>query len=186
MNSLIKGTGAAGFKKGLDQIFGSGYFDRKMKELDPKWDAMILPSSWYNVSNIYKLSFNAAQEKGEDKKKFIVDLSENILENDLNSVYKFFIKLGGPERVLSAFPQIASSYANYQKEKIVINKKGYFQCLVEVPSDLIEFVVYTHEGALKGILKACGHSLKSFNIISKEYLVKESVEYTILNFEVNY
>lgn len=186
MSSMIKGTGTIGYKKSMDAISGSGYFDKKMKELNPNWDGFILSSSWYNALVLANVNYLAAKEKGENRKEFCIKLAEKNLENDMNGVYKFFIKLGGPEKVLSYFPQIASAYTNFQKETIITNKKGFFKGVVELPSDIEEFMIYSHEGAFKGILKVCGYPMKSFTVISSEKIMKNDIDFTLLTFEVIY
>lgn len=183
MEPLFKGTGVIGYRNYIDSKFGMGFFDQKMKEIDPKWNSQVIPSSWYNAQNMVKAICNI-YDPVNDKRK-ILEMGEILLENDLNGVYKFFMKLGGPQKVLAFIPQLATAYTNYIKVIILENKVGYIKAENVVPNEMAEYTALSTESALKGTIKACGFQ-STFTLLSNEQTLNGNGTTRSLIYECRY
>ena len=109
-----------------------------------------------------------------------------VLENDLNGVYKFFMKLGGVVRVLDFSPQLAKTYSNCLDLKNIENRDGYYRAEVVIPTKYSEFTVFGQEGSLDGILKVCSKKMTEFKILGNDITKIDGVEFSKIIYEIKY
>jgi len=180
----IKGTMLLGAKKYLGNQFGETYSNDKIKQYYN--ENMILSSSWYRADLLVKLFSESAKEKGVSNKEFIINFAKYLLESDLNGIYKFMMKLGGPKNILDGLSSLAKSYVNFAEHTAISNKDGYHNAEVIVASELSEFILFGFEGGVRGILSVCGKQISSFESERKESFFKNGILFSKYVCEVKY
>lgn len=116
----------------------------------------------------------------------ILEHTKFVMEKDLNGVYKFFMKLGGTRRVFNSLPQLAKSYSNWNNAEILSNESNYAKVMSTVSSEFQEFMIYSSEGAMNGVISVCGQSMKLFNIVSNTRVDVNGISYSKIIFEFRY
>jgi len=180
----FKGTFLIATKEFIGKKYGNDYAFESIAKYYPNMS--ILASSWYPASPLIDWLKAISIEQQISFRELILSHTKFVMEKDLNGVYKFFMKLGGTKRVLNSLPQLAKSYSNWNNAKIIINEDNYAKVISEVPSEFQEFMLFSSEGAMNGIINVCGQILESFNIISHEIVIKNGISYSKIIFEFKY
>lgn len=180
----IKGTMLLGAKKYLENQFGAAYCNDKIKQYFN--ENMILSSSWYKAELLVKLFSESANEKGIAYKDLTINFANYLLESDLNGIYKFMLKLGGPKNILGGISSLAKSYVNFAEHKSITNMDGYHNAEVIVAPELSEFILFSFEGGVRGILSVCGKQISSFESTAKNSVSKNGILFSRYVCEVKY
>ncbi len=154
---LIKGTAVLNQKKYLESI-EPGLFARLSSRLDFGPKGLILASSWYPAEKAYELQEAAAEELGMTSKEIAIAIARYSVKVDLNGVYRFFMKIGGPEMVFKNLPKLGKTYANYFVVELLVNKKNHLQIQITADPSFLDRATWSVEGAVLAILKVCGKS----------------------------
>jgi len=144
---------------------------------------IIISSAWYNVEIYYKIMDDYIKASGQRKEVFIERLAEWGLERDLNGIYRFFMRLGGPEKILNAALPNVKTYFDYITMTVISHAHGTLVFRSELPSKFVDLAIPADKGAVKGMLKACGKVLKNFEVKSTSALNDKISE---IIYEVNY
>jgi len=180
----VKGTAIISTKKFFDAEFGEDYFVNNFPRYYP--NSNLLASSWYDMNPIVQWLNEAADSTNSSFRNLVLKNTTYVLENDLNGVYKFFIKLGGIKRVLDASPLLAKSYSNCLEIKIIENITGYYKSEIIIPDKFSDFAIHGQEGSLSSILKVCGKRMTDFKIISKDIFEKDQTVFSKIVLEMKY
>ncbi|MEQ9402278.1 MAG: hypothetical protein RIM99_01725 [Cyclobacteriaceae bacterium] len=164
---VAKGTAVRNLRTFVDKNIGVGVFDEKMEELEPNYNKLILSSGWYNAYYVKVLMEQVSGELGWTLRKLCLEFNEFSLKQDLNSLYKFFLKVGGPVRVLASAPQLVKTYTNSLTYEVSMNDKGLHQGLVRAPEVFAEWNLNMFEGSINGILKTLEKRIDSFEVLDK-------------------
>jgi hypothetical protein len=116
MNTQIKGMAITGTFELIKSRYGQAVFQQILNELSEEdrqiLSRTILPSLWYPLkvfNNFLKAEVKIIY-KGDSSR--LQKGSEEIVNNQLKGIYKFFVKLGSPEFVVGRIGSINSSYFN--------------------------------------------------------------------------
>lgn len=169
----VKGTAVKNFQNYCDVKFAKGYFDELKDTVDLSKSKNIMPSTWYPVSRYIEMHKKAAKKAGMDLREFVIDFTRFHLEIDMNGVYRFFMKAGGPQKTLSKLPSIDKAYSNYTRFEIELNEKGKNISKVHVPEQYHDWYLMTLEGGFRGVLNVCKTPLTSFKILASENYEKD-------------
>jgi len=183
-NFKLKGTYLTNTKKFLEKEYGTEYATRTLLKYYP--GKVVLSSSWYPASPLIHLLYDCSAEKKINFREFMLRSTAFTLETDLNGVYKFFMKLGGIKRIIEAIPQLGNSYSNWIDLKVTENIDKQVLLDIEIPSQYEEYFINGHEGALSGIFNVCGKKLIAYNKLNRQIIMKDGIEFSILNIEVKY
>jgi len=180
----FKGTFLIATKKFLEREFGIEYTSSKW--LKYYQESNMLASSWYPAKPIIDILNESANEKKIPYRELVLKHTQFVLDADLNGVYKFFIKMGGIKRVLNALPQLNKSYCNWNEIEIIKNEDGCFIADVIVPKSFELFYLIGAEGGIGTVIKLCGKTLTSFELISKTDSSRTKSDLIKLNYVLRY
>ncbi len=180
----FKGTFLISTKKIMEKEFDTGYTSQMRPKYYP--ESHTLASSWYPAKPIVDILKDFANEKKISYRDLVLKHTQYVLDSDLNGVYKLFIKLGGIKRVLNALPQLNKSYCNWNEIEIIKNEDGCFIADVTFPKSFELFYLIGAEGGIGTIIRLCGKSLTSFELISKSDSVGNNTDLTKLNYLLKY
>jgi hypothetical protein len=183
----IKGTALKNLKNFLDRRFERGLFERyaDRSELLGR-SGVVLLSQWYSARRIIEMEMDIAKLLGLSVRDFFIDYGCFTVEEDLNGVYRSFMRLGGAERVLSSVPTLSKAYVNYMDAAVVLNQRGLHRSQFILPESLTEIALFTNEGASRGILNVCNRRLETFRIVESTIVMSENERYTKNLLEITY
>ncbi|MEQ9402277.1 MAG: hypothetical protein RIM99_01720 [Cyclobacteriaceae bacterium] len=170
---VAKGTGVRNMRMFVDQQTQIGVFDEKMKAIEPNYSKAILHSVWYNAYDIKVLTEQVSDELGWTLRKFCLEFNEFSLKQDLSGLYKFFLKVGEPARVLSSAPRLVKTYTNSLTYEISANEKGVHKGIVRAPEVFAEWNLNMFEGFINGVLKTLEKRIDSFEVFDRNYYQEE-------------
>ncbi|MEQ9402282.1 MAG: hypothetical protein RIM99_01745 [Cyclobacteriaceae bacterium] len=164
----VKGTAIINSKKFIDEQIRPGFFDERMKELDPQYTKLLLPSTWYSAFNSKLMADIAAKELGWELKKYCFTLNVVSVNHSMTTIYAFFLKIGGPVMVLGKTPQMVKTFTNSVEYEVIKNEKGDHEAIISSPAFFAEWNEYMIFGGMYGILKALNRTVKSHKVLAKE------------------
>ncbi len=182
----LKGTGLINAREYMKMHGKLEEFESLVSSVFQTQKASVVASTWYNAGSSMELFKKCGEALGMDFKNFILELTEFGLDRDLNGVYRFFIKLGGPEKTLGKGPQLVKAYTTYSHLEILENKLGTHIARTTVPKEFTEWDLYNQQGAISGVLKACKYQLKTFSVESQETLKTDEGLKSASVFQVTY
>jgi len=136
------------------------------KQSQADFPEMLIPSSWYNVDIYYQIINLYSIRRKIPLTDLIQQLAEYSLESDLNGIYKFIMKVGGPKRVLSSALPMVKTYFDYVNITVLNNSDGNLEFESVLPTEYVELSIPADRGAVSGMLKACGAMMKGFEVLS--------------------
>ncbi len=183
---VVKGTAFRNMKKFTDEKLGEGYFQNFMKIINPGFPTIITPSAWYPASDSLQMSVHAAKKMGVSLERYCLDQNEFNVRENLNGVYKFFLKVGGPERVLKSIPQMLKTYTNSALFEVMKNETGHFKGRAYTPKEFGEWNFYMLKGGIYGIMNALEKSIKDFQLQDEKEYQKDGEEWVSIEVEFSY
>jgi len=181
-----KGTGLRSTQLFFDKKFGPAYFEKYWSKYYPDYPSEININIWYPLEPNIRWHCDSAKDANESLQEYFIEFSNFVVNNDLNGVYRFFIELGGIQKVLGVTPQLISAYLNCVKVKIHVNLDEYYMAEMTCPIFAKEWQIYGHKGAYKAILQIFGFNLLSFSIISEEDIIVDNLESCKIIYEIKY
>ena len=147
MSTQIKGMAIAGTFELIKSRYGQEVFQQVLNELSEEdrqiLGRTILPSIWYSLkafNNFLKAEVKIIY-KGDSSK--LQKGSEEIVNNQLKGIYKFFVKLGSPEFVVGRIGSVNNSYFNgidlekdISKGRFVGKYRGF-----EADQEVFEYII---------------------------------------------
>ena len=182
----VKGTAFSNVKNFIEIQLGIDQYEELISSHNLNSPRNPIKSSWYSASDFVHLEVLAAERLNLSLREFCIRCTTFILEEDLNGVYRFFIKLGGPDRVMASVPRIARTYNNLFNYHIQKNEKGLHNAYIIHPPAVYDWAIGSCEGGLRGILNVCKMSLKSFREVGSESYLEEDQKMMKTYFEMIY
>jgi hypothetical protein len=147
----VKGSHVVMAAQWVDQRLGAGAFKRLVGDADPEYQSVLLPVAWYNVDPLNE----ALQKVSLELKKSVGDMTMEIARlnalKDLTTMYRIFLKIAAPVRVMSFTPRLWSTYVRFGEAKAITNQPGHYlgEC-TGIPKHLLEWT----GGAWRGFVPA--------------------------------
>lgn len=182
----IKGTAINNLKKYVSVKIGVDFFDQIANEVGLTNKNLILASKWYPVMTFIDMQKKAAKHMKMSDREFGIASAQYILEEDLNGVYKFFIRMSGVPKILSRLPQMANAYASFIEMELLKNTQGKIIAKYRIPAAFSDWYFDGSEGAIRGILTVCKAEFISMKVESKVVDHTSMGDYTTLTYELNY
>ncbi len=182
----IKGTAFNNLKKFITHELGSDQYTRLASSCGIRNPNLIIPSSWYPFDQYHMLSIESSIAMGKTFRDFIIDSTLFLIVEDLNGVYRFFIRVATPRRVLEKLPSMSRTYVNFVEYKVLENKDGYHSAQLTIPKEVRDWELYSAEGGIRGILTVCNRSIKSWEIGDESEFTGTDGIITRLVLEVTY
>ncbi|MEQ9404694.1 MAG: hypothetical protein RIM99_13970 [Cyclobacteriaceae bacterium] len=182
----IKGTGYKNLKKYLDTRYEPGLFEHAAGEVGIQFNGGILTVTKYPIFKYIQLCQSVAEKVNKSLEDLTIDSSRFVLEEDLNGIYKFFIRVGGPERTIHSFPQITKTYCNFVRYHIEDNKSGSLILRGETVAEINEWNKVALKGAMTGILNVCKRPIKTFEVANIGELDVDGDRFIITKIKISY
>ena len=173
-------------KKFFDLNYGHKYFYDNWNKYYPDFPPHILVSAWYELEPNIRWHYDSANSAKKILSDYFIEMAEFAVNNDLNGVYKFFMRLGGIKRVLGLAPQLNSAYLNCVNGKVLVNKDNYYRAEVNCPSFARDWHMYGQKGGFMAIIKLFGYELIAFNILAEEEYINSDLQFSKIIFELIY
>ena len=121
----VKGSHIVQAQKWIDSRLGAGTFAELTSSAGDTW-RLILPMSWYDVDILSAVLVQAARRSGVSVEDMTTEIARMNAEADLASIYKFFMRVAQPERVLAHTPRLWRTYVSFGEAKAIQNKRGHY------------------------------------------------------------
>ena len=184
--NAIKGTALISLRNYLSKKLGVSQVDEFLAKQVGHWPNSLLASSWYDVQIYINTEVELAKKLNKTPREIFIESGLYTLNADLNGVYKFFMKIGGVERVLGVGGSLLKAYMNFVTQETIENKAGFFKAHVKLPDHYVEWSNAKTEGAMIGILSVFNKEPKSFEIKTKTVKSEAGVDYADFTFELVY
>ncbi|MEQ9403152.1 MAG: hypothetical protein RIM99_06195 [Cyclobacteriaceae bacterium] len=185
-NYKLKGTAIVNLKNHVIAKVGQEFFNEIVEEVGLKGKNIIVQAAWYPAATFIRMQQLTARKMNMSDRDFGIASAKYVLEEDLNGVYKFFLRVAGIQTILSKLPQMANAYGNFIKMEITKNEKGFLEAGFRVPEMLAEWYFVGSEGAISGILTVCKRPMISIRPIHKEILVESGERIAYWKYELKY
>ncbi len=182
----VKGSAFRNVINYYNHQFGENAFQKDKELTEVLGGKTILPSSWLPASKYVQLEEKLANRFGLTLHEFCVECTTYILTTDLNGIYRFFIKVGGPERVMASVPRIAKVYNNLFLYYVISNSKGLHRLKFTTPSSVYEWASGSVEGGLRGILNVCGKPMITYEELDRRVFNDAGEDLMEGTFELTY
>lgn len=186
MNPALKGTALINLKLFLETKIGKQDTIKLLNEKIELWPETVLASTWYEADIYMRTEAELAKKLNKTEKEIIIESALHALKTDLNGVYKFFMKMGGVERVLGAGGSIAKTYMNFVIQETIENRSGHFKAHAIIPEKYADWYLAKTEGAFEGILNVFDRQKISFNFLGKRLFTDKGISYSDVTYELNY
>src|SRR4051812_12111401 len=90
----------------FDEVRGAGAFDRAARTCGLVYEKEPAITTWYPVAPLVKI----LQQSGQSVENATRQVSLRNGQRDLNTIYKFFMKIAQPPRVLAFLPLLWKTY----------------------------------------------------------------------------
>jgi hypothetical protein len=147
----VKGSHVVMAAQWVDQRLGAGTFKKLVGSADPEYQSVLLPVAWYNVDPLNE----ALQQVAVELKTSVGDMTMEIARlnalKDLTTMYRIFLKIAAPVRVMGFTPRLWSTYVRFGEAKAIKNDPGHYlgEC-TGIPKRLLDWT----GGAWRGFVPA--------------------------------
>ena len=110
----------------VNERLGEGTFEQLISDSGPPWNAPLLPSTWYDVGPLTKALKHVAAKLGRNVQDVTREIARRNALNDLKTLYRVFLSIAAPVRVMTFTPQLWSTYVKFGEAKAVKNDQGHY------------------------------------------------------------
>jgi hypothetical protein len=180
----IKGSYFIQAKQWIDEKLGEGSFRRLMVEAGAQRADTLLPGTWYDVLPLAQALAKASAQLKMPMEDLSTDIARRTAKNDLTTLYKIFLRVAAPQRVLSALPRLWATYVEFGEARILSNDPGLFVGEgVGFPAAVLDWACGCFRGFLPTAVEIAGGKDAVCKILERRPEAKD--QYAI-RFEVRY
>ncbi len=153
-----KGTHIAKAKFVIDERLGKGTYQRLAEAAggNASWVSP-LAMNWYSAPLLCEILTAAAAKMDTTLQQLTTDIATLNAKDDLKTIYRFFMTVIGPVKVLGRSPQMYATYINFGRSENSRNEAGVFEGIVaDVPGHLVPWVMGATHGFLPAACAAAG------------------------------
>jgi hypothetical protein len=122
---LVKGSHIVAAETWVDTRLGKGTFKQLTENAGQSW-RIILPVAWYEIDVLQDALEAVSGRVGLSVEDITTQIARLNAESDLRSIYKVFLRVAQPERVLSMTPRLWTTYVRFGKATAITNEKGSY------------------------------------------------------------
>ena len=182
--SKYKGSAILAVRNFLDQECGSGYFNRYWSNYHQ--DILIQATNWYPLEFLVNILYQATSNVNMSFRDLVLKQSRMMLVNKKNGIYRHILEKGGVKKILVALPHLEKTYNTSSHIKNLEVRDGYYKMEMINPAQYSDYSVYCIEGGIGGIISVCGEEIIEFNILGREVLTENNIEFSKVICEVKY
>jgi hypothetical protein len=122
---VVKGSHVVVAEAWVDERLGRGTFKRLTENAGEHWQ-ILLPMTWYDIDTLHDALEVAARRLDLSVEDITAEIARRNAEIDLRSIYKLFLRVAQPRRVLSLTPRLWNTYVKFGSAWAVQNDDGYY------------------------------------------------------------
>ena len=122
---LVKGSHILAAETWVDARLGKGTFTRLTEPGGQNW-RIILPVAWYEIDVLQDALEAVSQRLNLSVEDITTAIARLNAESDLRSIYKVFLRVAQPQRVLSMTPRLWTTYVRFGSATAVENERGSY------------------------------------------------------------
>jgi hypothetical protein len=113
-------------RRWVDERLGEGAFTGQAKAIGAEWGGVILPGSWYDVAPLCEVLTWASGKANRSLQDVTAELATRNAREDLSTIYRVFLRLASPVRLLSMTPTLWRNYVKFGEGVAVRNTPGHY------------------------------------------------------------
>lgn len=121
----VKGSHVLQVKQWIDERVGIGTFSELTKHAPENW-SIILPMTWYEVDILHNALAEACKKTRVSMEEAATQIARRNAAADLTSLYRFFMRVAQPQRLLTHTPRLWRTYVNFADASAVKNEDGHY------------------------------------------------------------
>jgi hypothetical protein len=122
---LVKGSHIVAAETWVDARLGKGTFKQLTQNAGQSW-RIILPVAWYEIDVLHDALEDVSGRIGLSVEDITTQIARLNAESDLRSIYKVFLRVAQPQRVLSMTPRLWTTYVRFGNATAITNEKGLY------------------------------------------------------------
>jgi hypothetical protein len=181
----VKGSHVIAGREWIDEKLGAGTFEKFVAGGDPAFQAL-LPGTWYDIFTFNDAITKSAQRLGRDVKGITEEIARINGLRDLTSLYRVFLRVAAPVRVMGFLPQLWRNYVKFGDTTVITNEHGLFvgEC-VGIPTKVIDWACGGWRGFVPAAIEVAGGKNLRKRIVEKTPQPNKSGYHRLL-FEARY
>lgn len=141
----------------IDEKLGPGTFERYMRQYGTETTKIFLPGGWYEVDALNTILQDVSKQLGRSVEDLVIEISRLNARRDLTTIYRVFLRIAAPVRVLSFTPQLWRNYVAFGEANVLTNEPGHY--IVEnsgIPARLLDWACGASRGFLPAAVELAG------------------------------
>jgi hypothetical protein len=122
---LVKGSHIVAAETWVDTRLGKGTLKQLTENAGQNW-RIILPVAWYEIDVLHDALEEVSRRVDLSVEDITTQLARLNAESDLRSIYKVFLRVAQPQRVLSMTPRLWTTYVRFGSATAITNEKGLY------------------------------------------------------------
>jgi hypothetical protein len=122
---VVKGSHIVAAETWVDARLGKGTFKQLTEKAGQNWH-IILPIAWYQIDVLHDALEDVSGRVGLSVEDITAEIARLNAESDLRSIYKVFLRVAQPQRVLSMTPRLWTTYVRFGNATAITNEKGLY------------------------------------------------------------
>ena len=122
LEEKVKGSHLVLVSEWVDRHLGDGAFTRMTGD---RW-GVVLPVAWYEVDALLDVYAEASRRTQKPIDEIAADIARLNAERDLTSIYRLFLRIAQPQRVLSHTPRLWRTYVSFADARALKNDRGHY------------------------------------------------------------
>ena len=178
----VKGSHLEQAKRCVDGKLGAGTFAKLAAQAGAvgSWEKITV-SAWYDVYVLHRVLEIAVREIGTSMVAFTTEIARQNALVDLTGIYRMFLRVAQPVRMLYFTPQLWRNYVGFAEARARRNEPGLFVASVShVPEVLVDWCCGSSLGFLPTGIQLAGGLVHKAEITESVLFGDEStVEITV-------
>jgi len=135
----VKGSHIQQAEEWVDARLGVGTFKGLGASAGPEW-GLVLPGGWYDVGVLCGALRAVSKRVGVSVTEISTQICKRNAEADLTSLYRVFLRIAQPRRVLTHTPKLWSTYVSFGAASAIVNEPGKYEGRgTGFPEELLEW-----------------------------------------------
>jgi hypothetical protein len=122
LEEKVKGSHLVLVSEWVDRNLGDGAFTRMTGD---RW-GVVLPVAWYAVDALLDVYAEASRRTKKPVEEIAAEIARLNAERDLTSIYRLFLRIAQPQRVLSHTPRLWRTYVSFADARAIRNERGNY------------------------------------------------------------
>jgi hypothetical protein len=141
----------------IDARLGAGTFKRLLAEASGEPVGLLLPGHWYDVEPLHRVLQKVSERVGQSVEDITMGIARENALHDLTSIYRIFLRIVNPVRLLGQTPRLWSTYCDFGHAEAVVNDAGHYEAEGSgFPMHLLDWVCGGWRGFIPAAIELAG------------------------------